>query len=444
MTSVRPTVTTELPARVRRGYALGSVATGTFGTVPGLLLLPYLTDEIGIGAALAGVLVFAPKAWDVVLNPIAGRISDRSSHPAGRRRPFLVRAGLTLAVLFAVMFAGPTEPQALAAAWVAVAFLGCASAYAFFQVPYVAMPAELTLDYAERTRLMTWRVVVLALAILVSGATAPIVADQLGHAAMGAYVGLVIALGVLGAWWGTRGAPEHPTETAGGTFADQLRLVAQNPDFRAVLLTFVVQAAAIGTVLAGVAYVADDLLDSAAANTFLFVAFVGPALLVAPLWERYAATRGKRSGYAVATVFLVVGMAALLAAHEGWLALTYVAAALVGIGYAGAQVFPMAMLPDVAADDASRSGANRIGVFTGVWTAGETLGLALGPGIFALVLTAGGYVSSTSGVTVDQPDSARLAIALGFSVLPALLSAISLVLLRGYRLDDRLRSADVA
>ena len=437
-------MTTELPARVRRGYALGSVATGTFGTVPGLLLLPYLTDEIGIGAALAGVLVFAPKAWDVVLNPIAGRISDRSRHPAGRRRPFLVRAGLTLAVLFAVMFAGPTEPQALAAAWVAVAFLGCASAYAFFQVPYVAMPAELTLDYAERTRLMTWRVVVLALAILVSGATAPIVADQLGHAAMGAYVGLVIALGVLGAWWGTRGAPEHPTETAGGTFADQLRLVAQNPDFRAVLLTFVVQAAAIGTVLAGVAYVADDLLDSAAANTFLFVAFVGPALLVTPLWERYAATRGKRSGYAVATVFLVVGMAALLAAHEGWLALTYVAAALVGIGYAGAQVFPMAMLPDVAADDASRSGANRIGVFTGVWTAGETLGLALGPGIFALVLTAGGYVSSTSGVTVDQPDSARLAIALGFSALPALLSAISLVLLRGYRLDDRLRSADVA
>lgn len=444
MTSVRPTVTTELPARVRRGYALGSVATGTFGTVPGLLLLPYLTDEIGIGAALAGVLVFAPKAWDVVLNPIAGRISDRSRHPAGRRRPFLVRAGLTLAVLFAVMFAGPTEPQALAAAWVAVAFLGCASAYAFFQVPYVAMPAELTLDYAERTRLMTWRVVVLALAILVSGATAPIVADQLGHAAMGAYVGLVIVLGVLGAWWGTRGAPEHPTETAAGTFADQLRLVAQNPDFRAVLLTFVVQAAAIGTVLAGVAYVADDLLDSAAANTFLFVAFVGPALLVTPLWERYAATRGKRSGYAVATVFLVVGMAALLAAHEGWLALTYVAAALVGIGYAGAQVFPMAMLPDVAADDASRSGANRIGVFTGVWTAGETLGLALGPGIFALVLTAGGYVSTTSGVTVDQPDSARLAIALGFSVLPALLSAISLVLLRGYRLDDRLRSADVA
>ncbi len=436
-------MTTELTPRVRRGYALGSVATGTFGTVPGLLLLPYLTDEIGIGAALAGVLVFAPKAWDVVLNPIAGRISDRSRHPGGRRRPFLVRAGLTLAVLFALMFAGPTEPQALAAAWVALAFLGCASAYAFFQVPYVAMPAELTLDYAERTRLMTWRVVVLALAILLSGATAPIVANQWGHAAMGVYIGAVIALGAVGTWWGTRGAPEHPSDTAPGSFLDQLRLVGADADFRAVLLTFVLQAAAIGTVLAGVAYVADDLLDSAAANTFLFVAFVGPALLVTPVWERYATDRGKRSGYVLATGFLLAGMVVLLTTLEGWIAPTYVAAALVGIGYAGAQVFPMAMLPDVAAEDARRSGSNRIGVFTGVWTAGETLGMALGPGIFALVIASGGYVSSTSAVTVDQPDSARLAIALGFSLVPAALTALSLVALRGYRLDDRLRSADV-
>src|SRR6476660_7624319 len=80
-----------LPASVRRSYGLGSVATGSFGTVPGLLLLPYLTDRIGVPAAAAGVIVFAPKARDVVLNPVAGRVSDRSTHPDGRRRPFLLR-----------------------------------------------------------------------------------------------------------------------------------------------------------------------------------------------------------------------------------------------------------------------------------------------------------------------------------------------------------------
>ncbi len=56
------------------------------------------------------------------------------------------------------------------------------------------------------------------------------------------------------------------------------------------------------------------------------------------------------------------------------------ATALVGVGYAGAQVFPLAMLPDAAAVDAGRTGQNRAGVYTGVWTAGETLGLAIGAG----------------------------------------------------------------
>ena len=81
----------------------------------------------------------------------------------------------------------------------------------------------------------------------------------------------------------------------------------------------------------------------------------------------------------------------------------------------------MAMLPDVAAVDAARTGENRAGVYTGVWTAGETLGLALGPALFALMLALGGYLSS-EGRDITQPDSALTAIALGFSIVPAILT----------------------
>ncbi|QGG40434.1 MFS transporter [Aeromicrobium yanjiei] len=431
-----------LAAGTRRGYALGSVATGTFGTVPGLLLLPYLTDSLGIAAVVAGFIVFVPKAWDVLLNPVVGRLSDRSTSPGGRRRPFLLRGGLALAVCFALLFAGPTGPTFLAGAWVVFWFLACATAYAFFQVPYVAMPAEMTLDYAERTRLMTWRVIVLALAILLSGATAPMVVNAFGgeetatgYRFMGVYVAAILTVGVVGAWRGTRDAPEHRVETAGGSLRDQLRLVGASHDFRALLTTFVLQAVGVGAMLAGVAYVADDLLDSSAAATILFAAFVAPALLVTPLWERYADRRGKRSGYLISSAFLVVGAALLIVARQDLEAVVYAAAALVGIGYAGAQVFPMAMLPDVAAHDARTSGENRIGVFTGVWTAGETLGLAIGPGLFALILAIGGYVSSTDH-TADQPDSALTAIAIGFSLVPAVLIAASVLFLRRYALDS--------
>jgi Na+/melibiose symporter-like transporter len=83
--------------------------------------------------------------------------------------------------------------------------------------------------------------------------------------------------------------------------------------------------------------------------------------------------------------------------------------------------------------DAARSGIRRAGVFTGIWTAGETLGLALGPGLYALVLAAGGYVSSTNRDAV-QPDSAVTAIVVGLSAVPALLIAVSLFTLQKYRL----------
>lgn len=428
-----------LPTRVRRGYGLGSVATGSFGTVPGLLLLPYLTDRLGIAAGIAGLIVLLPKAWDIVLNPIAGRVSDRSDHPGGRRRPFLLRAGLALAFLFALLFAGPTAPPALAAAWVAVLFLACASAYAFFQVPYVSMPAELTRDYGERTRLMTWRVVVLALAILVAGGASPALRDALGpewgYRAVGVFVGLLILLGAVGAWWGTKGVAPVEHVAAGGSLAEQLRVVAGAKDFRALLLTFSLQALATGTMLAGVDYMARWVLGDPGAATILFVAFVGPALVVTPVWERIGRRTGKRPAFVVASLCLALGAALVWGTHDLGLVPVAVSLALVGVGYAGAQMFPMAMLPDAAAVDADRTGESRVGVYTGVWTAAETLGLALGPGVYGLVLMLGGYVSSTGGEAV-QPDGALTAITLGFTLLPATLVAVSLLFLRHYRIDE--------
>jgi GPH family glycoside/pentoside/hexuronide:cation symporter len=429
-----------LPRSVRIGYGSGSVATGAFGTVPGLMLLPYLTDSLGITALAAGVIVFAPKAWDVVLNPIAGRISDRTVDPRGPRRPWLLRAGLGLAVAFALLFAAPAMDSKVAeAVWVLVFFLACATAYAFFQVPYVSMPAEMTSSYDERTRLMTWRVAILALTIMLAGATAPLIRDAVGGRAgyrvMGLAMALVLVVGVLAAYRGTRHAPVGAVEAGPGTLRDQLRIVAGARDFRMLLVTFVVQALAVGCMLAGVDYLASDVLDRKGATTVLFVCFVGPALLLTPAWSAIGARIGKKQGYLASSVILAAGALLAVVARSASFGLVVAAVALVGVGYAGAQVFPLAMLPDAAAVDARRTGSSRVGVYTGVWTAGETLGLALGPGLFALVLALGGYRSSTDGDAV-QPDSALTAITLGFSLLPAALVLLSLVWLVRYTLGS--------
>ncbi|WP_347352179.1 MFS transporter [Intrasporangium sp.] len=421
--------TTGLPARVRRGYGLGSVATGAFATVPGLLLLPYLTDHLGVAAGLAGVVVFAPKAWDVLLNPVAGRVSDRSGHRDGPRRPFLIRAGLLLAAAFALLFLGPATPLWVGAAWVALVYLACASAYAFFQVPYLAMPAEITDDYDERTRLMTWRVAVLALAILVSGGASPAIRDAFGrdwgYRAVGFFVAALIAFGAWAAWHGTRNAPVRRPRTAGTGFATQLRVVSTDRPFRLLLTTFVLQALATGAMLAGVDYLSTWVIGTKLSATILFVCFVAPALVVTPLWQRYGVTHDKKRGYLLASFLLGAGALAVVLARSVPAAAVYGAVAVVGVGYAGAQLFPLAMLPDVASRNADAQ--TRVGLYTGIWTAGETLGLALGPALYAAVLALGGYVSAGVGTVVVQGDSALTAIVVGFSVVPAVLVAISFV-----------------
>ncbi|MEU8815300.1 MFS transporter [Actinoplanes sp. NPDC048796] len=423
-----------LPRRVLAGYSVGSLVTGAFGTVPGLLLLPYLTDTLGVAAGVAGLLVLLPKAWDVLVNPIAGRISDRS----GDRRPFLLVAGLLLAVLFAAMFAGPFHGGAAAGAYVALAFLVTATAYAFFQVPYIAMPAELTDGYGERTRLMTWRVAVLALAILISGALAPLVVEQtggglVGHRWSGIFVGLLIAVGTLGVYFGTRGAATRAAPAAEPDLRTQLRVAVANRPFRALLLCWVIQAVGIGTMLAGVQYFADHVVARESGATFLFAAFVGPALLVMPLWTRAGRRYGKLRSLVAGSLLFAAGAFVLLAAPALAPVPIYLIVAMIGVGYAGQQVFAMAMLPDCIAHDTERTGKRQAGVFTGLWTAGETLGLALGPGLFALVLQLFGYVSSSTGEAATQDDTARLGVLLGFTVVPAVLVAAAVPLLRAYR-----------
>jgi GPH family glycoside/pentoside/hexuronide:cation symporter len=444
VTAVSPAPSLSAPRLTRGthlGYALGSVGTAAFGTVPGLLLLFFLTDVLGVAAGIAGLVVFAPKAWDVLLNPWIGSRSDRTEGRWGPRRPWMLAGGLALPPLFVLVFAGPGTPPALAAGWVAATFLLAATAYGCFQVPYVAQPAEITDDPGERATLMSWRVAVLALGILLAGAGAPAVVDLAGggrggYLAMAAFVAVLLAVGMLGAVAGTRSAPTLTRVRSEGRLTDTLVLAWRSRPFRVLLVGFVVQALGIGVMLAGVPYYSRQVLGDPAAGSLLFAALVGPAILVMPLWLRISRRVGKRTGLLVASGLFAAGAAALAVGDAGGTGLVVAVVVVVGVGYAGMQMFPLAMLPDVIAADEAASGHRRAGVFTGVWTAAETLGLAVGPGLLGALLGLAGYVSSTGEEVVAQSATAVTAVQLGFSVLPALLVLASVPVLARYRLEE--------
>jgi len=371
-----------LPAGTRITYSFGSFVTGAFGTVPGLLLLPYLTDTMAVPAAAAGLIVLVPKAWDVIFNPIAGRLSDASLAKRGSRLRFLLLGGIGIAIMFAALFAHPGfGVVGLDAAYVVVTFFLCATAYAFFQVPFNALPAELTDSPEERTKLTSWRIGFLALAILAGGGGAPAITNAIGGVAgyrvMGVAIGLLILGGTLVVFFGLRDAPVGALRPNTVGIRDLFATMREWKQFRWLLGVYFVQALGVGTVLAGISYLARYILGDAGYQTILFAAFVGPALLMMPVWPMIGRRWGKLFGFRASSVAFGI--------------------ALLGV-----------------------------------------LGLALGPGLFGIVLSVGGYLSSADpDVALPQPDSAVNAILFGCTVIPAVLILLGIPLLRKSVLEVR-------
>ncbi len=421
-----------LTRRTTVAYAFGSVGTGVFATVPGLVLAYYLTNTLGVAAGAAALVVAVPKAWDVVVLPVVGRFSDAAAARVGSRLPYLRIAGVLLPLTFVVMFAVPPAiGPILAALWVFLAFIFASTAFALFQVPYIALSAEVTDSPAERSTLMAWRVAFLTVAILVGGALAPIIRDSLGGANLGHFVMAVsmAALMATGIWLciaGLARARTRVTPAAEGTIVEQMREVRHDRAFVALLMSFVIQALGFAAMLGSAQYYATYIVGRPGSITILFICLVAPAIVVMPGWTWVAHRFGKTVGFLAATTVFLLGASILIVGGRSLsFGLTAAAIAVCGVAYGGCQMFPLAMLPDAVSSARERTGEARAGVFTGVWTAGETLGFALGPGLVLVVLAFTGFISSRADEAVSQPESAVTGVLAAFTIVPAVLVALS-------------------
>ncbi|MCB2108510.1 MAG: MFS transporter, partial [Rhodobacteraceae bacterium] len=188
-----------LPTDVAFGWGLGTLGIAALFNAVNVLALNYMTNVLGIGAAVAGLMIAASKIYDAVTDPLMGVISDRVSHRLGRRRPFLLIGGGCLAVGALVLFSIPAIVPPEAVTWyMGFALIFYATAYTVYNVPYMAMPAEMTDSYHERTRLISYRVQNVAVANITANAAGPAVIASFASAAMGhAFLGMILAVVVL-------------------------------------------------------------------------------------------------------------------------------------------------------------------------------------------------------------------------------------------------------
>jgi GPH family glycoside/pentoside/hexuronide:cation symporter len=435
----------QLSIPIRFGWGMGSLGISLMFNATSLLMLRYLVDYAGIGAALAGLLIGGAKIYDAVTDPLMGTISDRTRSRVGRRRPYLVAGAFVSAISFVMIFnLASFQGSSYIVTLVVVALLLNATGYTIFSVPYMAMPAEMTKGYHERTSLMSYRIAAIAVGQLCASFIGPLLLVAYGggvpgHAAMAVILSLVIFGAGVMCFWMTRDAPfeRQPKSQATVSFGDQLRTAMENRPFMLLLGVKLTHLIGLAIFIGVLPFLFTRILK--VSDTYLGFYFLWQGLLMLasqPLWVRISRGIGKRAGYFVAVaIYSVAGLSWLLAG-EGEPAMGIVIRGFVaGLGAGGLLLIGQSMLPDTMEYDYRLSGLRREGVLAGVYTTVEKISFALGPALAGLMLGAAGYIQSAD-VMVEQPEAARMVIYACASVIPVATLGMGCLLLLGYNLTE--------
>lgn len=113
--------------------------------------------------------------------------------------------------------------------------------------------------------------------------------------------------------------------------------------------------------------------------------------------------------------------------------LVIVRALAIGAVNGGFIMLALSMMTDTVDYQRRNMGVASEGVFAGLFSAFEKLAFAVGPVIAGVVLSLFGFVSST-GVEVPQTATAIGGIVLLYSVIPAAMQGIALLVFRKYKL----------
>jgi glycoside/pentoside/hexuronide:cation symporter, GPH family len=141
-------------------YGSGMLVQDTLGLGLGSLLLFYLTILCGMSGSAAGLALGAALVVDSFIDPLVGSISDNSRSKHGRRHPFMILSAIPIAVGFGLLFSIPTQLTGWGLfAFAMVMLMVVRVGLSFFQVPYIALGAELSDDYAERSTIVAARVI---------------------------------------------------------------------------------------------------------------------------------------------------------------------------------------------------------------------------------------------------------------------------------------------
>jgi glycoside/pentoside/hexuronide:cation symporter, GPH family len=139
-------------------YGVGSIAFGVHQAVLTSALLLFFNQVVGLPAAWVGAAMMVTLIFDAICDPLIGEWSDHTRSRWGRRHPFMYASAIPAAVAFYFLFAPPLGwSKGHLLIYMAAMLVTVRVLLSLYEIPSSALGPELTLDYDQRTSLMSSR-----------------------------------------------------------------------------------------------------------------------------------------------------------------------------------------------------------------------------------------------------------------------------------------------
>lgn len=420
-------------------FALPAIMQGFTHTAAGQVLPGIYAKHFGLSLSALGVAVLICKIFDAVTDPIIGVWSDATRRRSGSRKGWVLCGALITAVALWFLL---RPPQDVTIVYFTALYLAVYAGWTITEIPYRAWSLELTGDYAGRTRIAVW-LLVMALTGAILVFLVPMASQQLGLAPTQeitpktlAVCALLIAFGLpLFALGAVLRVPdgEYSVEPQRESWSNLLRSVVRNRPLLYLNGVFLLQSLAAG-MTNGVAFLYIDVHMGLGDKVAVLLLITVPvAVCAAPLWGWLCNRYEKHRTWAVA-----MAGGALMSALMGLVPPSDAAfaplAALMLLNFffgAASGVAMPSLLGDVVDYGRLTFGRDRAGVYFSFYTLIQKAVTGAGMGLGLVLLDIFGFQAGGG----EQTAAGTFGIRFAFAFLPGAIALVAVPFLLRFPID---------
>lgn len=137
------------------GHAIGGVGQNMVYALWSGFITAFYTDIFGMNPAVMATIFVVARVWEAFNDTMMGILADRTRSKYGRYRCWLLRMPVVVATCLVLNFTVPNFGNVGNIVYAVVTYILMGMAFTSVDIPYWSMPAAMTSDPNERTKIFT-------------------------------------------------------------------------------------------------------------------------------------------------------------------------------------------------------------------------------------------------------------------------------------------------